>query len=122
MTKLERRHLFAAKLAELICLADTENIRIAPFSVYRTAEEQRKLYDQGKSKCDGYIKRSRHQDWLACDWGILNDAGTDFLWSDKRYDRLGELAVKVGLVWGGNWDAEKNGFSDPYHVELPENV
>ena len=116
MTRLDRRRLFAYQLASLIILADAHGIQVAPFSFFRTAEEQKKLYDEGKSKCDGYINKSRHQDWLACDLAILNDARTDILWSDPRYDKLGELAEKLGLTWGGRWTS----LGDLYHVELPK--
>ena len=122
MTKLERRSLFAKKLAALIMLADAHDIRVAPFSFFRTAAEQHKLFLEGKSRCDGYEKVSQHQRWLACDLAISNDEGTDFLWTDDRYQKLGELGEKVGLTWGGSWDAEKTGFSDPYHVELCDDI
>jgi peptidoglycan L-alanyl-D-glutamate endopeptidase CwlK len=113
MTKLERRYLFGKKLSALICLADAHDIRVAPFAIFRTAEEQHKLFLEGKSACDGYEKKSKHQGWLACDLAILNDAGTDFLWVDPRYDKLGELAEKLGLTWGGRWQT----LGDIYHVE-----
>ena len=116
MTRLERRYLFAKKLAALIMLADAHNIRIAPFAVFRTAEEQHRLYLEGKTACDGYVKKSKHQSWLACDMAILSDDGTDFLWVDTRYDKLGELAEKLGLTCGGRW----NTIVDIYHVELKE--
>ena len=116
MTKLDRRRLFLFKLSCLCVLLDAHGIPVCIFTLYRTAEEQKKLYDEGKSKCDGYIVRSRHQDWLAADIGILNDARTDILWSDPRYDQLGGLAEKLGLTWGGAWAS----LHDIYHVELPK--
>ena len=116
MTKLERRYLFGKKLSALICLADAHDIRVAPFAMLRTAEEQHRLFLEGKSACDGYIKKSAHQSWLACDLAILNDDGTDFLWIDTRYDKFGELAEKLGLTWGGRW----NTLGDIYHVEFKE--
>ena len=116
MTKLERRYLFGKKLSALIMLADAHDIRVAPFSFYRTAEEQYLLFLGGKSACDGYKKISKHQSWLACDLAILSDDGTDFLWVDARYDKFGELAEKLGLMWGGRW----NTLGDIYHVEFKE--
>jgi len=115
MTRLDRRRLFLFKLSSLCVLLDAHGIPVAIFSFFRTAEEQKKLYDEGKSQCDGYIKRSRHQDWLAADIAILNDARTDFIWSDPRYDQIGGMAEQIGLVWGGIWT-----FHDVYHVELPK--
>lgn len=115
MTKLERRRLFALRLSNLVATADSLKIPVAIFSYYRTAGEQKKLYLEGKSQCDGTTKRSKHQDWLAADIGILNADGTDFLWDDPRYQKLGELASKLGLTWGGSWT-----FSDQVHFELWE--
>ncbi len=115
MTKLERRRLFLSRLADLINLAELHEIPVTIFAYHRTAEEQHKCFLEGKSQCDGYTKRSKHQDWLAADIGILNADGTDFLWSDPRYAKLGELAGKLGLTWGGAWS-----FNDVYHFELWE--
>jgi len=113
MTKLERRRLFAYRLSTLLVLLAQYNIPVVIFSFYRTAAEQKKLYDEGKSKCDGTKKRSRHQDWLAADLGILNVEGTDINWSDPRYARLGELAGQCGLSW-------QPIPGDVYHCELGE--
>lgn len=35
---------------------------------------------------------------------------------DPRWDRIGELAARYGVDWGGNWSATKR---DAGHVELP---
>ena len=115
MTKMERRRLFALRLSNLLVMADSLKIPVAIFAYYRTAEEQHKCFLEKKSQCDGYIKRPKHQDWLAADLGILNADGTDFLWDDPRYAKLGELASKLGLTWGGAWS-----FNDVYHFELWE--
>lgn len=116
MTRLDRRRLFLFRLSSLIVLLDAHGIPVTVFSFFRTAAEQKKLYDEGKSKCDGYINRSRHQDWLAADLGILNDARTDILWTDPKYAQLGELAEKIGLVRGSRWAS----LGDLYHVEMPK--
>jgi peptidoglycan LD-endopeptidase CwlK len=114
MTKLDRRRLFARRFCDLLDAADKYSIPVAIFAYYRTAEEQHKLFLEGKSKCDGYQRRSKHQDWLAVDLGIVNAEGTDFLWTDPRYAKLGELGESLGLTWGGRWDS----LGDVYHFEL----
>jgi hypothetical protein len=53
---------------------------------------------------------------LACDLGIVNAEGTDFLWTSPLYAKLGELGESLGLTWGGRWDS----LGDVYHFELPE--
>jgi len=116
MTKLDRRRIFAIRLSNLLLLAETASIPIVIFAYYRTAEEQHKLFLEKKSKCDGYQRRSKHQDWLACDIGIVNAEGTDFLWTDERYRKLGELGESLGLTWGGRWAS----LNDVYHFELGE--
>ncbi len=113
MTRLDRRRLFCYRLASLLVLLDAKSIPVVIFAFYRTAEEQKKCYDAGTSKCDGYLKRSRHQDWLAADIGILNADRTDILWDDPRYAEIGRLAVQCGLSW-------QPIPGDVYHVELPK--
>ena len=116
MTKTERRAEFVLRVARLIFEASERGIRVAPFAYYRTAQEQLCLYNLGKSRCDGTTTRSKHQDWLAMDFAILNAAGTDFVWDAAAYAVFGELAEVCGLVWGGRWAS----LGDVYHVELPE--
>jgi len=116
MTKLDRRRLFARRFCDLLDAADKYSIPVAIFAYYRTAEEQHKLFLEKKSQCDGYHKRSRHQDWLACDIGIVNAEGTDFLWASPLYAKLGELGESLGLTWGGHFSGSMSG--DVYHFEL----
>jgi hypothetical protein len=113
---MTQRRLFLKKLANVITACDEAEIPVVVFSMYRTADEQRKLFREGKSKCDGYNVKSRHQEWLAADLGILNDEGTDILWNDDRYAQIGEFAAQNGLTWGGAWSAFGGG--DIYHLEL----
>ena len=111
MTRLDRRRLFLKKLAALVMLIDQHEIPVCITAFYRSPEEQKKCFDAGTSKCDGYTKRSRHQDWLAADFAIITDDGKNVLWDDARYTKIGELAGKVGLKW-------KPIPGDIYHIEL----
>jgi hypothetical protein len=120
MTKMDRRRLFLYRLGSLLVLADQYQIPVVSFTVYRSAEDQKKEYDAGRSMCDGTIKLSKHQDWMAADLAILTDDRTDILWDDPRYAKLGELAGKIGLVWGGSWTGSMKG--DVYHFELGEDT
>lgn len=113
MTKAEHRAEFILHVSRLIIACANEGIRVVPFAFFRTAQEQRVLFNMGKSNCDGTTKRSMHQDWLAMDLAILNADGNDFIWAPDAYKRLGELAEECGLVWGGRWS-----LGDCVHVEL----
>jgi len=68
---------------------------------------------------DGYIKRSNHQ---AKPDGYGHAIDCCFLvngvasWDERLpWDVYGFIAVKLGLIWGGNWKT----FVDKPHVELP---
>lgn len=121
MTKMERQAAFLFKWLALVVLANIKSIPLVCRRFYSTADEQRKLYDQKKSNCDGYTKISKHQLWLAVDLYILTDNGQDIIFDDPRYKTLGELAGKLGLTWGGQWYEEgKTKFNDLYHFELSD--
>lgn len=83
----------------------------------RTAEEQQKLYSQGRSS-GGHIvteksglpgEESRHQMGLAADFGFANP-------NDQSWDLLGKNAKDLGLTWGGDWKT----LVDRPHVEMTQ--
>lgn len=109
-----------------------ELLKISPydFSIsqgVRTAEEQNKLYQQGRTvpgkiitNCDGYKSKSKHQVkedgfGYAGDIAILVDGKVT--WEEKYYEQIAnvgrELMKKYNIEWGGNW---KN-FKDLPHFE-----
>jgi hypothetical protein len=82
------------------------------------AENARKV-----TNCDGKTTRSKHQDGLAYDLGIMGAKGS-LDWNPPRETlvRLGELGESVGLEWGGRWaplDARGIGW-DPWHFQRRE--
>lgn len=98
-----------------------ELIKISPYDFrithgVRTAEEQNKLYQQGRitsgnkvTNCDGYKIKSNHQlkdDGLgyAIDIFCLANGGT---WVPKYYEKIAEVArplmKKYSIKWGGDW-------------------
>ncbi len=91
----------------------------------RTAEEQKALFDQGRSKCDGYKVKSYHQSGLAIDF-VPYIAGS-YTWSNENAFLAiaatalavwEEVADKQGyyLHWGGFWsagDLNQNAVLDP---------
>ena len=73
--------------------------------VKRSDQEQKRLFDAGLSKCDGYRNVSKHQIALAADIYLINDDGSLHDWS------LDDRAVKYHRLWeslGGkpmiSWD------------------
>ena len=117
----------------------TELIKISPWNFkitagVRTAEEQNKLYQQGRTvkgikvtKVDGYKLKSNHQvkyDGLgyATDIGVIVNGEYKGTWKDFHYyqdiynaaKRAG-LLEKYGIEWGGNcWKS----FKDAPHWQI----
>lgn len=93
--------------------------------VYRTPEEQAKLYAMGRTmpgkivtNVDGTTKKSNHnyKPSRAIDVAVL--VAGKVSWDVKNYLPLGALAKAHGLVWGGDWKT----FKDYPHLELPKEV
>lgn len=87
----------------------------------RTAERQKELYKQGKSKCDGFMKKSNHQlredgygyavDLYPLPFDCKNKEPFKILAAHIK-----KIAYQLGIKisWGGDW---KN-FVDMPHYEL----
>ena len=109
-----------------------ELLKISPydFSIsqgVRNAEEQNKLYQQGRTtsgkiitNCDGYEKKSKHQVkadgfGYAGDIAILVDGKAT--WEEKYYKEVARagrvLMQKYNVEWGGAWKK----FKDLPHFE-----
>ena len=107
-----RRIIFFNKFAVLTSLAAASGINFMVTCFYRTAKEQKKLFDEGKSQCDGVTKKSSHQKWLAIDLVIIKDGVLQW---DRihEYDTLGSIWKTLGGIWGGSWQS----IDDPYHFQ-----
>lgn len=120
---IERREGVDKRLIEISDLA----LEISPIDFgipehggIRTANQQAKLYVQGKSKCDGHIKQSRHQSGKGLDfYAFVNGAAT---WDKHYLAVVGAAHLQAAsilgyqLQWGGLWKS----FPDYPHVELLE--
>ena len=76
----------------------------------RTAERQNQCFKAGKSKCDGYIKKSNHQKKVdgyghAVDLYPLPIQYSDAVPYVILAKHIKETAKKLGvkIVWGGDW-------------------
>lgn len=110
---------FANILGKLILFAFESNIKVKIYYLGRTAEEQKELFDQGKSNCDGYSKVSKHQQMLACDLAIIKDG--QIIWEMcPEYEILGNWWRTNGGKWGKDFIDKKTGkpLNDFYHFEL----
>lgn len=91
---------------------------IPQFGGLRTAEEQRILFDDGKSNADGVTHKSRHQTGKAADVFAYVDGKAS--WDEYHLTHIAtaifaaanELGVKI--KWGGHWKS----FIDMPHYEV----
>ena len=93
----------------------------------RTKEVQNKLFTEGLSKADGYVKLSNHQSGNALDFYAYVDGQASW-----QHDHLAMVAnaflqagsiLGYGLSWGGLWSSNKIINGIPYgwdcaHIEL----
>lgn len=91
---------------------------IPEFGGLRAAEDQKKLYDLGLSKCDGYSKKSKHQSGRALDFYAFVDGKAS--WDEAHLAIVAaaflQAAVELGysIEWGGFW----SNFVDMPHIQL----
>lgn len=99
-----------------------EAIKYSPFDFgipqyggLRTAEDQNKLYQQGRdlpgsiiTQVDGYIKKSYHQTGKAFDIYAYVDGKAS--WKEEHLTAIAEHLIQVAkecfdveLTWGGSW-------------------
>lgn len=84
----------------------------------RTKEEQKKLFDAGKST----TMKSRHLTGNAVDVCVIIDGKAS--WNFEHYSNLSVHILKkakelgIPVVWGGSWES----FKDGPHFELDRNV
>jgi peptidoglycan L-alanyl-D-glutamate endopeptidase CwlK len=123
LSKRSKEHLKGVnpKLIELLLTA----IEHSPYDFgipntggYRTPYTQNCLFRDNKSKCDGFVKLSKHQSGNAFDIYAYVDGKASW-----DYDILTDIAIHIKkvaknlgieLVWGGNW---KN-YPDLPHFQL----
>ena len=76
--------------------------------ILRSAEEQRRLFDKGLSRCDGTTNKSNHQKGLAadiylCESDVTEGVRVNYDWNrDKAkrwHDRWEELGGKPVIEW-----------------------
>jgi hypothetical protein len=91
---------------------------------YRTAEQQKELYNKGVSRCDGYLKKSHHQLGLAVD--LVPWVGGKPTWETKHTFYLAGAFMafckerNLNITSGADWNRDGNlsdGW-DPCHMQI----
>jgi len=104
----------------------TEAIKESPYDFgiprsggMRTEEEQYKLYLKGRSRADGFKKKSYHQTGKAFD--IFAYVDGEASWEKEHLTEIAKHIIKVAkdkfnvdLEWGGNW----RNFKDLPHFQI----
>lgn len=83
---VDKRIKFTQMFGELIDFAAEVGINVIVDYVLRTAAEQKRLFDNGFSKCDGIRKKSQHQRALAVDLYIVEGGAISD--NKERYRQL----------------------------------
>ncbi len=119
----ERRKGVDKRLIEISDLAI--QITVIDFGIprdggFRNAHRQRELFDDGKSKADGFEKKSFHQSGKALDFFAYVDGKAS--WDTEHLAMVAAAFLQAasllgyGLKWGGLW----TGFKDMPHVQLAD--
>ncbi len=129
-TSLKRREGVNSKLIAINDLALTISpidFGIPEFGGIRTVEEQRRLFNNGKSKADGLTNKSYHQSGNALDFFAYVDGRASW-----QHDHLAMVAAAhlqaasilgYALEWGGFWKSNEliNGIPygwDAGHIQI----
>lgn len=127
MYKLSKRSYERLNGVNAILIAIlTEAIKESPYDFgiprsggLRTAEEQYKLYLKGRSKLDGFKKKSYHQSGKAFDIFAYVDGAAS--WEKEHLTAIARHIQKVAkedfnisLEWGGDWKT----FVDMPHFQI----
>jgi len=96
-----------AAVQAIIKEARDNGLDLMVFETYRSQARQTQLFNKGASKLK---KVGVHHYGLACD--LVRNVGGNPSWKGD-FSKLGKLARKHGLIWGGVWP----NFPDEYHVQ-----
>lgn len=127
MYKLSRRSLDRLNGIDAVLIAIVvEAIKDSPYDFgipnyggLRTAEDQHKLFKDGKSRADGFHKKSYHQSGKAFDIYAYVDGNAS--WDKEHLTAIARHIQKVAyeqfdvkLTWGGDWTS----FKDLPHFQI----
>lgn len=126
-TSLRRLEGVNSKLIELM----KKSLTVSPIDFgipksggFRTADEQNFLFEKNRTKCDGYEKKSKHQQGLAVDvYAYVNGQAS---WDESHLSMIAGVVLstahEMGLQvrWGGTFGTKGKKFKgwDMPHFEL----
>ena len=95
---------FTSKIAHLIVTAnETLGYDVLGDWWLRDSSTQRRLFEEGKSKCDGFTRKSAHQSGCALDIYIVGQDGK-LSWDRSRYNALHDYWDQLGGKPRIEWD------------------
>ncbi len=110
------QQLFSINIAKLILFAEQQEIKLTFGHAYRSPEEQKRLYQEGKSK----TLNSNHNRRLAVDFNYFINGRLTYDWHKIKI--LGDYWESLHPLnrWGGDWNKNdiKDGFIDVPHFEM----
>jgi hypothetical protein len=106
---MSSRTEFTIALANLISQMELNGDKPILDYVKRSAEEQRRLFDKGLSKCDGVNKVSAHQIGRAADIYLDNNGSIE--WTEEKANYYHEIWSNMGGRAAISWDLG--------HFEMP---
>jgi len=106
--RINTLHPLVRNLAtEFINRAEKElGIKLRVTSALRTWDEQKKLYNQGRSTPGKIVTwvgpgGSYHNYGLAID--VVEIKNGQPIWNNPNWDKIGRLGKQLGFEWGGDW-------------------
>lgn len=109
------------KAKKLVSCCKGYGLLIGIGECFRTVEEQDKLYAQGRTTAGSIVTNAKGSDYSSHhQWGTAfdiyrNDGTGAYNDNDGFFSKVGEIGVKIGLEWGGNWTSPV----DKPHFQLP---
>lgn len=108
-----------ARAEALIRQAAADGIELRVVSTRRTCADQNSIYAQGRTAPGAIVTKARGcMSWHV--WGravdfLVMDNGKAVSGADSRYDRMGELAKGLGMIWGGDFSWGRDAGHVEYH-------
>ena len=107
---------------KLIEECESKGLLIRITQEIRTAEEQDRLYAQGRTTSGNIVTNARGSDYSSHhQWGTAfdfcrNDGNDPYYDKDGFFSKVGAIGKSIGLEWGGDWKKPV----DKPHFQLPD--
>ena len=107
---------------KLIEECESKGLLIRITQEIRTAEEQDRLYAQGRTTSGNIVTNARGSDYSSHhQWGTAfdfcrNDGNDSYYDKDGFFSKVGAIGKSIGLEWGGDWKKPV----DKPHFQLPD--